>query len=141
MAPGIPLFPQGLIPTVSASSVREFARPWTGHLARYRNHQNDEHLEALIAEALRYTGFHLENDLSVSPYWSKVPLARRAALLLFLVDRGVVIRSVAKGRPTYEAPDNAVLWATGQAALASFLVPTLEFIAALQSHRCRSARP
>jgi len=126
---------------VSASSVREFARQWTGSLARYRNHKNDEHMEALIAEALRYTGFHLENDLSASPYWSKVPLARRVALLLDLVDLGVVLRSVDNGRATYEVLDTAVLWATSEASLASFLAPTLEFIAALQARRCRSAHP
>ena len=126
---------------MSASSVREFARQWTGQLARYRNHRNDEHLEALIAETIRYTGFHLENDLSASPYWSKVPLARRVALLLYLVDQGVVTRSVDKGRATFDAPDNAVLWVTGQPSLASYLVPTLEFVAAIQAHRCRLAHP
>ncbi len=126
---------------MSASSVREFARQWTGQLARYRNHQNTEHVEALIAEAARYTGLHLENHLADSPYWSKVPLARRASLLLFLVDRGVVARGFEKGRAVYRVQDHAVSWATGEASLAPYLVPTLEFIAALQAHRRKAARP
>ena len=126
---------------MSASSVRELARQWTGQLARYRSHQNTEHLEALIAEAARYAGFHLENQLVDSPYWSKVPLHRRASLLLFLVDRGVVVRTVEKGRAAYRVQDHAESWATGNPALASYLIPTLEFIAALQAHRRRTARP
>ena len=124
-----------------ASSVRELSRLWTGSLSHFRRHRNDEHLEALIAEALRFTGFHLENDLSASPYWSKAPLARRVALLLFLVDRGVVTRVVKQGRSTYAAREEASAWAVGQPSMASYLVPTLEFIAALQSGSDRRSLP
>ena len=124
-----------------ASSVRELSRLWTGSLSHFRRHRNDEHLEALIAEALRFTGLHLENDLSTSPYWSKVPLARRVALLLFLVDRGVVTRVVKQGRSTYVARGEASAWAVSQPPMASYLVPTLEFIAALQSGSDRRSLP
>ena len=123
-----------------ASSVRELSRLWTGSLSHYRRHRNDEHLEALLAEALRYTGLHLENDLSLSPYWSKAPLARRVALLLYLVDRGVVSRVVKQGRATYEACEDASAWAVSQPSMASYLVPTLEFVASLQSDRDRRSR-
>ena len=125
---------------MSASSVRDLPRLWTGSLSHFRRHRNDEHLEALIAEALRYTGLHLENDLSTSPYWSKAPLARRVALLLFLVDRGVVARLPRQGRLVYEAREDASSWAIGQPSLASYLVPTLEFLAALQSDQARRSR-
>ncbi len=120
-----------------ASSVSALSRLWTGSLAHFRSHQNNEHREALIAEALRYTGLHLENDLIGSPYWSKAPLARRVALLLYLVDRGVVSRVVRKGRRTYEVAADASAWAVSQPSLASYLVPTLEFLAALQAVQIR----
>jgi hypothetical protein len=129
---------------VFASSVRELSRLWTGSLSHFRRHRNDEHLEALIAEALRYTGLHLENDLSSSPYWSKAPLARRVALLLFLVDRGVVSRVSRQGRMAYEVREDASSWVIGQPTMAAYLVPTLEFLAALQCdqvRRSRTARP
>ncbi len=122
---------------MSASSVRELSRLWTGRLSHFRSHQNNEHLEALITEALRYSGFHLENDLISSPYWSKAPLARRVALLLYLVDRGVVSRVVRQGRMTYEASSEASAWAVSQPSLANYLVPTLEFLAALQADQIR----
>ncbi len=93
----------------------------------------------MIAEALRFTGMHLENDLSASPYWSKAPLARRVALLLYLVNRGVVIRVAKQGRMTYTAREDASAWAVSQPSMASYLVPTLEFLAALQSDRDRRA--
>jgi len=139
-ARGTAIFPEGPISPVSASSVRELSRLWTGSLSHFRRHRNDEHLEALIAEALRYTGLHLENDLSGSPYWSKAPLARRVALLLFLVDRGVVVRVVRQGRMVYEANKEASAWAVGQPSLASYLVPSLEFLAALQADQVRRSR-
>jgi hypothetical protein len=125
---------------VFASSVRELSRLWTGRLSHFRRHRNDEHLEALLAEALRFSGLHLENDLSASPYWSKAPLARRVALLLFLVDRGVVVRVQRQGRMVYEAGEEASAWAVSQPSLASYLVPTLEFVAALQGEQARRAR-
>jgi hypothetical protein len=125
---------------VFASSVRELSRLWTGSLSHYRRHRNDEHLEALIAGALRFVGLHLENDLSVSPYWSKAPLARRVALLLFLVDRGVVSRVSKQGRTSFVAREDASAWAVAQPSMASYLVPTLEFIAALQGANNRRSR-
>jgi hypothetical protein len=125
---------------VFASSVRELSRLWTGSLSHYRRHRNDEHLEALIAEALRFAGLHLENDLSASPYWSKAPLARRVALLLYLVDRGVVSRVSKQGRTAYVAREEASAWTVAQPSMASYLVPTLEFIAALQSDSDRRSR-
>jgi hypothetical protein len=135
--PETSLFLEGPTSPVLASSVRELSRLWTGSLSHFRRHRNDEHLEALIAEALRYTGLHLENDLSASPYWSKAPLARRVALLLFLVDRGVVDRVAKQGRTAYLARMDATSWAVSQPSMASYLVPTLEFIAALQSDQDR----
>ena len=143
-ARGASTTPEGPISPVSATSVRELSRLWSGSLSHFRRHRNDEHLEALIAEALRFTGLHLENDLSASPYWSKAPLARRVALLLYLVDKGVVARVVRQGRMVYEAREDASAWAVSQASMASYLVPTLEFLAALQSdqtRRSRSSRP
>jgi hypothetical protein len=113
-------------------------------LAPYRAHRNDEHLEALVAEALRYTGLHLEHELSASPYWSKAPLARRVAVLLFLVDRGVVRRRVAHGHRVFEPTESAEEWVSAQPALIPYLTPTLELLAALrhdQMRRCRTSRP
>jgi hypothetical protein len=134
-------FLEGPLSPVSASSVRELPHLWTGSLSHFRRHRNDEHLEALIAEALRYTGMHLENDLSASPYWSKAPLGRRVALLLFLVDRGVVARVVRQGRAVYEVREDAAAWAAGQPSMAAYLVPTLEFLSALQSDQAHRSRP
>ncbi|WP_435010077.1 hypothetical protein P12x_001299 [Tundrisphaera lichenicola] len=125
---------------MSATSVRELTRLWNGRLAHYRRHRNEEHLEALTTEALRFSGFHLENDLSSSPYWSKAPLARRVALLLFLMDRGVVDRVIHEGRVAFEARPDAASWAASQPSMASYLVPTLEFIAALQLDPSRRTR-
>lgn len=128
-------------PQVFASSANRLSRQWVDRLATYRNHRNDEHLEALIFESLRYAGFTLEEPLSRSDYWSKAPLARRVAVLLFLVDRGVVNRVHKNGRTRFEAVENAETWAAGQASLAPYLAPTLELIAALRSDRnCRSRR-
>ena len=86
-----------VVRSVPATSVRDLSRQWTDALACYRRHRNDEHLEALVEEAVRYAGMHLENDLASSSYWSKAPLARRVAVLLFLVDRRVVERRTHKG--------------------------------------------
>ena len=126
---------------MSASSVQDLARRWTGRLAHYRGHGNAEHLEALLAEAARYTGMHLDNDLSHSSHWSDAPLVRRAALLLFLVDRGIVVRTTRGGRITYEAQAEAVNWVLAQPSLIPYLVPTLEFVSALQADQARRPRP
>jgi hypothetical protein len=126
---------------VPASSVRDLSRQWVELLAHYRRHRNDEHLDALVEEALRYTGLHLESDLSDSPYWSKAPLARRAAVLLFLVDRGVVRRTCSHGRRGYEPVDHAEEWVSSQTFLIPYLTPTLELIAALRHGQMRRSRP
>jgi hypothetical protein len=126
---------------VPASSVRDLTRQWVERLASYRRHRNDEHLEALVEEALRYTGLHLEDDLSRSEYWAKAPLARRVAVLLFLVDRGIVVRSSAQGRRVFEAIDTAEQWVAQQDALTLYRVPTLELIAALRREQTRRSSP
>jgi hypothetical protein len=126
---------------VPATTVRELALQWIDRLAPYRQHRNDEHREALVEEALRYTGLHLENDLSSSGYWMKAPLARRVAVLLFLVDRGVVERKSCNGRRFYEPVAGAEEWAAAQESLAPYLTPTLELIAALRQDRARRSRP
>ncbi|WP_435017262.1 hypothetical protein TA3x_004861 [Tundrisphaera sp. TA3] len=118
--------------SASSSSVRQLSRQWTGRLSTYRLHRNDEHREALVADATRYAGLHLENDLSRSAYWSKAPLARRAALILFLVDRGIVSREVREGRVVFVVRDHASDWAAAQPTMASYLEPTLEVLAALR---------
>jgi len=117
---------------VPASSIRNLSLQWVGRLAPYRLHRNDEHREALIEEALRYSGLHLENDLSGSDYWSKWPLARRVAVLLFLVDRGVVVRGVRQGRRVFEPVAEAETWVSTQPALTPYVAPTLELLAALR---------
>ncbi len=123
------------------TSVRDLSRQWVDRLAPYRRHRNDEHLEALVDETARFAGFHLENDLSGSEYWSKAPLARRVAVLLFLVDRGVVVRSAFEGRRVFEPIDDAETWVSSQPSLLPYLAPTLELIAALRRERSRRARP
>jgi hypothetical protein len=127
--------------SVPASSVRDLSRQWVELLAHYRRHRNDEHLDALVEEALRYTGLHLENDLSGSSYWSKAPLIHRVAVLLFLVDRGVVRRISSHGRRVYEPLDHAEEWVSSQPSLIPYLTPTLELIAALRYEQMRRARP
>lgn len=133
-----------MINSVPVPTDRPFIRRWTGRLAGYRRHRNDEHLEALLEEALRYCGLHLENDLSRSAYWSKAPLTRRVAVLLYLVDQGVVIRNTYRGRPVYEPTPEAEVWVASQPALVPYAPPTLELLAALRgeaNRRSRSARP
>jgi hypothetical protein len=123
-----------------ARSVRALSRLWVGRLSAYRNHQNDEHREALIVEALRIAGLVLENELSGSRYWSEAPLARRVAVLLYLVDRGAVIRTTRDGRIVYEVSPDAEAWVASQTALAPYLTPTLEMLAALRNVQARRAR-
>jgi hypothetical protein len=127
--------------SVPASSVRDLSRQWVDRLAGYRRHRNDEHLEALVEEALRYSGLHLEHDLSRSPYWSRAPLARRVAVLLFLVDRGVVLRTQQNGRRAYEPVPEAESWVAEQSQLTPYRDPTLELIAALRREQARRSRP
>jgi hypothetical protein len=97
-------------------------------------------VEALVDEALRYTGLHLENDLSGSSFWSRAPLARRVAVLLFLVDRGVVVRACRHGRRVFEPLETAEAWVISQPALVPYLTPTLELVAALRHEQVRCAR-
>jgi hypothetical protein len=125
---------------VPARSLRDLSRQWVDRLAAYRRHRNDEHLEALVDEAVRYTGLHLENDLAGSDYWAKAPLARRVAVLLFLVDRGVVERRTRRGRRVFEPVASAEAWVSAQPALAPYLQPTLELIASLRRELIRRAR-
>lgn len=117
---------------IPAHTLQALSRHWNGRLATYRRHRNDEHREALIAEAIRYVGLRLESYLSHSPYWSEAPLSRRAAVLLFLVDRGVVTRSFIQGRLAYQATDDAEIWVLRQPSLAPYVHPTLDLLAALR---------
>jgi hypothetical protein len=130
--------------SVPASSVRDLSRQWTDALALYRRHRNDEHLEALVEEAVRYAGLHLEHDLSSSAYWSKAPLARRVAVLLFLVDRRVVTRRTHKGRRLFQPLEHAEEWVASQPSLTPYAGPTLELVGALRrefARRTRKSRP
>ncbi len=124
-----------------ASSVHDLSRQWIDRLAPYRRHRNDEQREALVEEAARYAGVRLEHDLSASSYWSKAPLARRVAVLLFLVDRRVVVRSVQDGHVIYSPTFDAESWVSSQPTLVPYLAPTLELIAALRHEQVRRTRP
>jgi len=128
-------------PTLSPSSIRELSELWTGSLAHYKTHRNDEHLNALYEETLRYLGLHLENDLCRSEYWSRVSLRRRLAVLLHLVDRGVVDRAVRNGRRVFVAAPHAEAWVANEPPMRPFLKPTLELIAALRHETARRSRP
>jgi hypothetical protein len=121
----------------TSSTARTLARHWRGQLAHFHAHRNDEHIEALIDEARRFCGFQLENRLSRSAYWSGVSLLRRVAVLLFLVDRGVIQRRLDGERALYEATPGAEAWASAQPALTPYLAPTLELIEALRDFQAR----
>jgi hypothetical protein len=121
-------------------TVRRFSRHWTGLLAHYRQHRNDEHREALVADALRFAGFRLEHDLGTSAYWSEAPLARRVAVLLYLVDRGAVARASRNGRTFFEALQGAEAWVATEPPLQPYLDATLELIAALRADQARRSR-
>jgi hypothetical protein len=126
---------------VPNSSVRKLAGQWVDRLAHYRKHRTAEHLDALLEEAVRYTGLHLENELSHSAYWSRAPLARRVAVLLFLVDRGIVRRTASNGQRVYEPIESAEEWVASQPALIPYLTPTLELLAALRQDQMRRHNP
>jgi hypothetical protein len=117
---------------VSASFVQKLARDWTGRLAHYASHRNDEHRLALFEEAARYAGLHLENDLVRSEFWSESPLHERAAVLLFLVDRGVIERTMRRGRRVFEPLPHSESWVENQSALRPWRKPILELLAALR---------
>lgn len=122
---------------MSASSVRNLSRQWTDRLSSYRRHRNDEHIQALVEEAARYAGIRLENELSQSTYWNRASLARRVAVLLFLVDRGVVERCSLRGTRLYKPREDAESWVAAQSSLAPYSGPTLELIAALRKESSR----
>lgn len=126
---------------MSASSPRELTTHWNGRLAHYNTHRNDEHLNALYEETLRFVGMHLENDLCRSEYWSRVPLHRRLAVLLYLVDQGAVEMTARHGRHQFIAAPNADEWVAQTPALRPFARATLELIAALRHHAARLSRP
>lgn len=140
MGPAFEVFPARNAFSVPAPSLRNLSRQWVDRLAPYRRHRNLEHLEALVEEAVRYAGLHLENDLSRSDYWSKAPLARRVAVLLFLVDRGIVDRASRSGRRVFSPVENAEDWVLGQDALIPYRTHTLELIAALRNEQTRRTR-
>jgi hypothetical protein len=120
-----------------SETIRSLSRHWTGRLASYRNHLNDEHREALITEALRYTGIRLETDLAASPYWSNAPLARRVAVLLYLLDQGAIVRTSRNGRLVFDVHDGAEAWARSTTSLAPYLNATLDMLAAVRRDQDR----
>jgi hypothetical protein len=121
-------------------AARTLSRHWNGRLSSYRRHLNDEHREALIAEAIRYVGFRLESELADNAFWKDVPLMRRAAVLLYLVDRGAVDRVARGGRIAYEPTPEAERWVCGQPSLTPYLEPTLALLAALRRDQAGRAR-
>jgi len=124
---------------VSASFVNHMARDWTDRLAHYNLHRNDEHRLALFDEAARYAGLHLENDLARSEFWSEAPLPERGAVLLFLVDRGVIERTARRGRRVFEPLPHAESWVENQRSLQPFVRPILELLGALRLELVRRA--
>jgi hypothetical protein len=119
--------------------VDKLARHWTGRLAHYGSHRNDEHRLALFEEAVRYAGLHLENDLVRSEFWSVSPLHERAAVVLFLVDRGLIERASRRGRRVFEPLAHAESWVLSQPALRSFRKPLLQLLEALRLELLRRA--
>lgn len=122
---------------------REMARNWVGRLSWYRDHTNDEHLEALVEEAFFFAIFRLSPDFAEDSVWIEVPFTQRTNFLLTLVDRGVVVRRGEEGRITYEAIDGAEEWAEDWAqrhsSLSKYRTPVLEMISALRQHKSRMA--
>lgn len=127
------------IVSVTKSLVRKLQRSWTGRLAHYRSHRNDEHLSALVEETARYVGIHLDNDLSRSVYWSEVRLGHTAAVLLFLIDKGVVERTFRRGQTVLEPMPHAESWVSGQGPLRPFKKAILELVSALRHDLARRA--
>lgn len=124
-----------------APFVRDLAGNWSDRLAPYRTHRNDEHLEALVDEAARFVGLNLEDDLDRSSFWTRRSLSRRVAVLLYLVDRGVVERRAYRGRRVFQPIDDAETWVLAQPALAPYAQPTLELLSALRNTMSRRSRP
>jgi hypothetical protein len=118
-----------------ARTVHNLTRHWTRHLASYRRHGHDEHREALIDEALRFASFRLEDALRRTTTWADAPLARRVAVLLLLVDLGLIVRRPRDGRYEYEAVADAEARIGLIPTLAPYLGPVLDLIAAVRGHR------
>ncbi len=112
---------------------------WNGRLAHYRKHHNDEHLAALFEETTRYVGLYLENDLCRSMQWSGVTLRHAAAILLFLVDKGIVNRTTRYGRRIFEPLPHAESWLSDQTQLRHYVEPLIELISALRHDLSRRA--
>ena len=108
------------------------ATNWAGRLSYFKGPQNPEHLEALFDEASRFAGLQLEADLAKSEFWGPAPLLRRAAVLLFLVDQGVVSRHFDSQGLAYEVHPTAESWVASQASLAAYVHPTYELLSALR---------
>lgn len=107
-------------------------RSWRGRLAHYARHSHGEHLEALVEDVVAFVLGELSPRLADSPYWSEAPWSRQAAVLLMLMDHGVVRRiASSKGRVRFKAVARAEEWAKGQGLLVSHLSETLEFLAAI----------
>ena len=72
-----------------------------------------------------------------------MPLHQRAVVLLFLVDRGVVERTVRRGRRVFEPLPHAESWVESQPSLQPYCKPTLELLAALRHelHQASSFPP
>ncbi|MFO0890324.1 MAG: hypothetical protein U0790_14425 [Isosphaeraceae bacterium] len=124
---------------MSPSLVRRLSQGWDGRLAHYRRHRNDEHTVALIQEAIRYIGLHLENDLGRSAHWAEIPLWQSAAVLLFLVDRGVVERSSRAGRRVFVPRTDAESWVEGEPELRPHFAAFCELLQALRHEFGRRA--
>lgn len=124
-----------------SEAVKALSRHWNGRLAHFRQHQNDEHREALIAEALKYVGIRLESELSRSPYWQDRPLSRRVAVLLYLVDRGAVVRRIDAGRVVFDAADGAEQWVLSQPMLGPYHEATIALLHALRRECSRRLTP
>ncbi len=122
---------------------REMAQNWVGCLAWYRDHKNDEHLEALVEEAFFFAVFRLSPDFADDSVWidSPVSFTQRTNFLLTLVDRGVVVRREHQGKIIYEAIPGAEEWAedwsSRHESLRKYREPVLEMLAALRHHRSR----
>jgi len=68
-----------------------------------------------------------------------MPLHQRAIVLLFLVDRGLVNRTVRRGRRVFEPLPHAESWVESQPSLHPYKKPTLELLAALRHELQRRA--
>ena len=66
-------------------------------------------------------------------------LIRKAAILLFLVDKGIVERTVRRGRRVYEALPHAESWVSTQVPLRPYLKPIVELLSALRDELSRRA--